>query len=116
MMKDVVEQIWNDYLEAYGNVLPEERRRLLQKSLSDDVVSTNPAEETEGFEGLLVHVEQFQQRLPGAYFKLNKLLFHHEQALAEWTLYKSDGSALRTARTYGRFDGQGRLKQLTGFF
>jgi len=116
MTKDAVEQIWKSYLEAYGNVSTEERKRLLRECLSDDVVSTNPGEESLGFEALVAHVEQFQQRLPGSYFKLNKLLFHHEQVLSEWTLYKSDDTALRTAHTYARFDDQGRITQLTGFF
>jgi hypothetical protein len=116
MTKDAVEQIWKFYLEAYGNVSVEERRRLLGQCVSDDVVSTNPGEEFSGYEGLVAHVEQFQQRLPGAYFKNNKLLFHHEQVLSEWTLYKSDDTALRTAHTYARFDDEGRITHLTGFF
>lgn len=116
MTKEAVEQIWNTYLEAYGNVSAEERRRLLQESVSVDVVSTNPGEETRGFESLLAHVEQFQQRLPGAHFKIDKLLFHHKQVLTEWTLFKSDDTPLRTAHTYGHFDDQGRLKKLIGFF
>ena len=116
MTKDAVEVIWKSYLEAYGDVAPEERKRLLRQSVSEDVVSSNPGEELSGFEGLVEHVEQFQQRLPGAYFKLDKLMFHHEQVLVEWTLHKSDGTALRTAHTYGRFGEQGLLSQLTGFF
>jgi len=116
MTKDAVEQVWNSYLEAYGNVAPEKRESLLRESVSDDVVSTNPGEETQGFASLLTHIDQFQQRLPGAYFKINKLLFHHEQVLAEWTLYKSDETPLRSAHTYGVFDDQGRLKKLIGFF
>lgn len=116
MTKDTAEQIWISYLEAYGNVTSEERRRLLKQTVSDDIQSTNPGDEFNGLEDLIAHVEQFQQRLPGAYFKLNKLLFHHEQALSEWTLYKSDGTPLRTANTYGRFNDQERITQLTGFF
>jgi hypothetical protein len=116
MTKEAVEQIWNAYLKAYGNVSTEERRRLLWESVSSDVRSINPAEETQGFEGLLAHVEEFQHRLPGAYFKINKLLFHHEEVLAEWTLYKSDETPLRTAYTHGLFNDQGRLKKLVGFF
>jgi hypothetical protein len=116
MTREAVEQIWNAYLQAYGNVSTEERRRLLRASVSDDVLSTNPGEETQGFESLVTHVEQFQQRLPGAYFKINKLLFHHDEVLTEWTLYKSDETPLSTAHTHGVFDDQGHLKKLTGFF
>ena len=116
MTKDAVEQVWNSYLKAYGNVSSEERRRLLTQSVSDDVVSTNPGDEAHGFESLVAHVEQFQQRLPGAYFTINSLRFHHAQVLTEWTLFKADGTALTTAHTYGVFDDQGRLKKLIGFF
>jgi hypothetical protein len=116
MTKEAAEQIWGKYLEAYGKVSTEERRRLLRECVSDDVLSTNPGEQTHGFEELLAHVEQFQQRLPGAYFKLNKLLFHHDEVLAEWTLYKSDEIPLRTAHTHGVFENQGRLRKLIGFF
>lgn len=84
--------------------------------MTDDVVSTNPAEESHGYDALLEHVENFQQRLPGTYFKLNKLLSHHDQVLLEWTLYKVDDAAVTTAHTHGVFNDQGCLKQLTGFF
>jgi SnoaL-like domain len=116
MTKDAVQQVWTSYLEAYGNVSAEDRLRLLTKSVSDDVLSTNPGDETQGLERLVAHVEQFQQRLPGSYFTINSLKFHHEQVLTEWTLYKADGTAVTTAHTYGVFNNQGRLKKLIGFF
>jgi hypothetical protein len=116
MTKDAVEQVWNSYLEAYGNVSTEDRQRLLTESVSHDVLSTNPGDETQGLEALVAHVEQFQQRLPGSYFKINSLRFHHEQVLTEWTLYKADGTAVTTAHTYGVFNDQGRLKKLIGFY
>jgi predicted ester cyclase len=116
MTKDAVEGIWNAYLEAYGDVSTEDRRRLLTQSVSDDVLSTNPGDETQGLENLLEHVEQFQRRLPGSYFKINSLKFHHDQVLTEWTLYKADGSPVTTACTYGVFNDKGRLKKLVGFF
>jgi hypothetical protein len=116
MTRDAVEQLWNAYLEAYGDVSTEDRLRLLTESVSDDVLSTNPGDETQGLESLLTHVEQFQKRLPGSYFKINALKFHHEQVLTEWTLYKADGTPVTTAHTYGVVNEQGRLNKLIGFF
>jgi len=116
MTKSAIEQVWNAYLEAYGDVSSEDRLRLLKESVSDDVLSTNPGDETHGLENLVAHVEQFQRRLPGSYFKINSLKFHHEQVLTEWTLYKADGTAVTTAHTYGVFNDEGRLKKLIGFF
>lgn len=116
MKKDAVEQVWNAYLAAYGDVSAEERKRLLRESVSDDIVSENPSDEANGIDALIAHVERFQQRLPGAYFKINSLKFHHDQVLTEWTLYKADGTVVTTAHTYGALDGQGRIKKLIGFF
>jgi hypothetical protein len=116
MTKEAIEQIWSAYLQAYGNVSAEERKRLLQQSVSDDVVSQNPGEQTQGLEPLLAHIEQFQQRLPGAHIEIDKLTFHHQHVLTEWTLYRSDDTPLRTAHTYGIFNEHGLLKQLIGFF
>lgn len=116
MTKGAIEEVWNAYLKAYGGVSSEDRRRLLSESVSGDVLSTNPGDETQGLESLVAHVEEFQRRLPGSYFTMNSLKFHHEQALAEWTLYKADGTAVTTACTYGVFNDEGRLKKLIGFF
>jgi hypothetical protein len=116
MTKEAVERVWNAYLKAYGDVTPEDRRRLLTESISEDVLSTNPGDEAHGLEALIEHVEQFQKRLPGSYFTINSLKFHHEQVLAEWTLYKADRTAVTTAHTYGVFNDAGLLKKLIGFF
>jgi predicted ester cyclase len=116
MKKDAVELVWNAYLEAYGNVSAEERKRLLGESVSDDVISENPGDEAHGIDALTAHIERFQQRIPDSYFKINSLKFHHEQVLTEWTLYKADGAVVTTAHTYGVLNDQGRLKKLSGFF
>lgn len=116
MTKDAVEKIWKDYLKSYSDVSSDERQQLLQATVSEDIISSNPGEESRGLEAVIAHVNQFQQRMPGAYFTLNKLFFHHDQVLAEWTLFKSDATPLRTAYTYGLFNDQAKLKQLTGFF
>lgn len=116
MTKEVAEQVWNAYLEAYGSVSAEDRKRLLGESVSDDVVSENKADEMHGIDALVAHIEKFQQRLPGAYFKIDTLKFHHGQSLAELTLFKADGGEVAKAHTYGVFNDQDRLKKLTGFF
>lgn len=116
MKKDDVERLWKIYLEAYGPVSSRERRLLLSECVTEDVVSTNPDEELQGFENLAAHIDQFQQRIPGAYFQLDKLHFHHDQVLAQWTLVKDDATALATGYTYGSLHVSQRLKRLTGFF
>ena len=116
MTKDTLQQTYNSYLDAYSDVTADERERLLKQSVTHDVVFTNPTGDGQGFGTLVEHIEQFQKRSPGAYFKSNKLLAHHGQFLSEWTMYKKDGSEVTTAHTHARFNEQGRLTHLVGFF
>ena len=84
-------------------------------STTDEVISINPDGESHGFGNLVEHIEQFQKQKPGAYFKSNKLIAHHDQFLSEWTMYSKDGLAVATAHTYGRFDEKGLITYLIGF-
>ena len=83
MTKDALQQTYNSFLGAYGDIGSTERERLLRQSVTDDVISINPDGESHGFGNLVEHVEQFQKQKPGAYFKSNKLIAHHDQFLAE---------------------------------
>jgi hypothetical protein len=116
MNTDTIEQLFKSYLDAYADIAPAERERLLRQSVSDDVGFTNPTGDGKGFSNLIEHIEGFQKRAPGAYFKSNKLLAHHGELLAEWALFKKDGSEFTTGHTYGRLNEQGRLTHLAGFF
>ena len=116
MNKSTLHQVWAFYLEAYSDIAPAERERLLRKSVSDDVVFTNPNGEGRGLANLLEHIRQFQEKSPGAYFKSNELLAHHGQLLSKWTMHKWDGSEIATAHTFARTNEQGQLTNITGFF
>ena len=116
MTKEIFQDTYNSYLSAYGDIGSSERERVLRQCVTDDVVSILPNEENHGLIKLLQHIEQFQQKRPGSYFKSNKLSIHHAQFLAELTLYSKDGSAIATAHTYGRCNEQGLITYLIGFF
>ena len=116
MTKDTLQQTYNSYLGAYSDIGATERKRLLQQSVTDDVISVNPNGESRGLDNLVEHIEQFQKQKTGATFKSNKLIAHHDQFLSEWTMYGKDGSAAATAHTYGRFNEQGLITYLIGFF
>jgi hypothetical protein len=113
---DTLQQTYNSYLGAYSYIAPTERERLLRQSVAKDVISINPEGESHGISDLLKHIEQFQEQKPGAFFKGNKLIAHHDQFLSEWTMYGKDGSAVATAHTYGRFNERGLITYLIGFF
>jgi hypothetical protein len=117
MTIETLQQLWTSYLDAFGDVTPAERERLLRQGVTDDIVFSNPTgEEGHGFGKLVEHVGQFQKKNPGGYFKSNKLFTHHGQLLSEWTMHKKDGSELATGHTYARFDEDGRLTHTAGFW
>jgi hypothetical protein len=116
MNTDTIEQLFKSYLDAYADIAPAERERLLRQSVSDDVVFTNPTGDGKGFSNLIEHIEGFQKRAPGGYFRSSQLLTHHGELLAEWTLYRNDGSEFLTGHTFARLNEQGRLTHLAGFF
>jgi hypothetical protein len=62
MTRDTLQQTYNSYLGAYSDIGATERKRQLQQSVADDVISINPDGESRGFENLVEHIEQFQKQ------------------------------------------------------
>lgn len=116
MTIDTLQLLWKSYLDAYADIAPAERERLLRESVTDDVVFTSPALEGQGFGNLVEHIEQFQKQMPGKYFKSNKILTHHGQLLSDVMLHNKDGSEFRPAQIFARFNEQRRLTHVAGFF
>jgi hypothetical protein len=116
MSKKETGAIWNSYLEAYGNVSKEDREQLLRQSVAHNVISLNPGDECQGIEALTKHIEVFQTRMAGAYFKMNKLQVHHDHLLSEWTLFNGDNAAIATGHTHAKFNDEGLITDLCGFF
>jgi hypothetical protein len=116
MTLETLQQIWKTYQDAWADIAADERERLLRQSVTDDVIFTAPPYEGQGLGNLVKHMEQFQERVPGAHFKSNKLLTQHSQLISEWTMYNKDGSEFLTSYSYARFNEQGRLTHLAGFW
>ena len=116
MTLETLQQIWKTYQDAWADIAVDERERLLRQSVTDDVIFTAPPYEGHGLGELVKHMEQFQEQVPGAHFKSNKLLTQHGQLISEWTMYNKDGSVSLTSYSYARFNEQGRLTDLAGFW
>jgi hypothetical protein len=107
---------WNTYQAAWGPISEEERHRLLQKSVSDDILYSDPASQTHGVEELVVRIGRSQQQFAGAYFQNDSFLEHHDQGLFQWTMFDGNRAVFVKGTSYGRFGDDGRLVQATGFF
>lgn len=116
MSTETVEQKWDSYLAAYGPIASDERERLLKQSVADDVVFTNPGGKGQTRAGLISHIEDFQRKIPGAYFKTEKVFVHHGEILAVWSMYKHEGAMVATGYNFIRPDFDGRFSYMAGFF
>ena len=113
---DTLQKLWKNYQDAWADISPSERERLLRASTAEDVVFTSPNAKGQGFGNLLAHIADFQTQFPGAYFRNNRLFEQHGQLLSEWTMFNRDGSEFLTAHSYAQCNDGGRLTHLAGFW
>jgi hypothetical protein len=116
MQTETLEQRWNSYMTAFGAVAADERERLLEQSVAEDVVFTNPGAEGQSRAALMAHIEKFQQANPGAYFSTDKLYAQTDKLLAIWSMYRADGAKVATGYNFVRPDQDGRFSYMAGFF
>ncbi len=107
---------WNTYQAAWGPIPEAERRELLAQSVSDAIVYTDPASQVEGVQALAERIAASQERFTGYTFRNDDFLEHHGQALFHWTMYDATGAVFVRGASFGRFGGDGRIIQATGFF
>ncbi len=107
---------WTTYQAAWSDIADDERRALLVESVDKNCVYADPTDRCEGIDALIAHIEGSQKKMPGARFRNDKFLVHHDQGLSEWTMFDGEGSVFTTGTSYARFGADGRLTRMTGFF
>jgi hypothetical protein len=108
--------IWTAYQAAWGPVADDVRQHLLDESVGDDILYTDPTSQVQGRRALTARIAMTQQTFAGAYFKNDSFLAHHDQGLFHWTMFDRDGRPFVTGTSFARFGPDGRLAQATGFF
>ncbi len=116
MTDNELRTIFQNYLDAFATTSLTEQERLLQSSITDNVVFTNPGVEGSGIRNLLAHINGFQRKFPGGRFRINWLRQQHGQALSEWTQLDQDASELITAHSYAQLNEEGRITHWAGFW
>jgi hypothetical protein len=107
---------WNTYQAAWSRVSDGERQRMLDESVAPDCVYTDPASVSHGHRELTAKMQTTQRNFPGATFRNDKFAHHHGEAVSDWTMFDGNGRAIFTGTSYARYDGDGRLARMTGFF
>jgi hypothetical protein len=116
MSTETLEQRWSEYMAAFGTVAEDERERLLERSVSEDVIFTNPGGEGKSRAGLSAHIATFQKGNPGAYFSTEKVYAQTDKLLVVWSIYKRDGTKVATGYNFVTPDRDGRFNYMAGFF
>ncbi len=117
MTDETLQTLWKTYQHAWSEVSPEQRLRMLQASVAQDVTFTSPDSDEQGIDQLVATIITFQEQLPGAYFRSTTLRQQHGQLFSAWTMFDRDDAPLVNGHSYARFDGQGgRLTFLAGFW
>lgn len=116
MQAAMLEQHWKSYVAAFNTVTEEERAQLLEQSVADDVVFTNPGGDGKSRAGLIAHIGNFQKARPGLYFSTDKLYAQPDKLLAIWSMYKADGIKVATGYNFVLPDQDGRFNYMAGFF
>ena len=116
MIDDSMAQRWTSYMGAFAAATDHERERLLEGSVSEDVVFTNPGSEGRGRAGLSAHIQHFQAANPGAYFNTERLFEQKNTLLAIWSMYKQDGTKVATGYNFVTPHSDGLFAYMAGFF
>lgn len=107
---------WNAYMLAFGSDQSEERERLLQQSVSGDVIFTNPGGNGKSRATLSAHIADFRAKMPGMYFGTDKVFVTQGELLAVWSMYKPDNTKVATGYNFVRLDQAGHFEYMAGFF
>jgi hypothetical protein len=89
---------------------------LLEQSVSPECIYTDPLTQVQGYDALANYMEAFQKNTPGGAFVTTNLQEHHDQSLAQWNMVDGEGKVISPGTSFARYDADGRLKQMTGFF
>ncbi len=108
--------VWETYAQAWSRVDQARRQQLLEQSVSPECIYTDPLIQVQGHDALSNYMESFQKNTPGRTFVTTNFQEHHDQSLAQWNMADGEGKVLSPGTSFARYDADGRLKQMTGFF
>lgn len=106
------------YVGAWNQPDEAARRRLLERSCSDDVSYTDPSVHLVGRAALVGHARRFAERWPGAEIVVTGPIDEHHQRWIRfrWRVVGAGGAPLRQGVDFAELDGDGRLRRVVGFF
>ena len=109
-------QTWLTYSQAWKVPTAQEKRVLMEKSLNQDCVYTDPMTQAKGWDELLAYMLKFHEDVPGGFFETIQFMTHNNRSVARWQMRNAQNETIGDGISYVEFDNDGRLKTMTGFF
>jgi hypothetical protein len=111
-----LDSLMRQYVAAWSEPDPAERRRLLEAVWDEHGRYTDPISDAAGRAELDALIGAFLNRNPGARFSLNDTPDHHHGYVRFfWTLRFANGREL-PGMDYGEVSSEGKLTRIVGFF
>ena len=109
-------QTWLTYSQAWKAATAKEKLALMEKSLNQDCVYTDPLKQAKGWDELLAYMLKFHEDVPGGSFETIEFMTHNNRSVARWQMRNAQNETMGDGISYAEFDNDGRLKTMTGFF
>jgi hypothetical protein len=104
------------YLGAWNTVDAEERDRLLERAVSDDVSFADPMKHLVGRAALSAHIGEVRSQYPEVLFAPDGELDQHNHFLRQAWIARIDGETLLRGVDIDDVGPDGRLTRIIGFF
>jgi hypothetical protein len=111
-----VDQTLLDYFAAWNETDADARRRLLQRSVSDDVELIDPTGCWQGFDGLSERIANYHAAAPGtAVMPASGVDAHNSVERYAWKIVDPGGNDLMDGLDITERDADGRLQRILMF-
>lgn len=115
-MKKSAQEIWETYVSSWQAKTEAERKRLYEQALRPDCTYSDPLTVAHGWQQLTDYMAQFHEQIPGGHFVTREFIAHHDCSIARWDMMNGKGEKISDGMSYGKYDDEGRLHKMTGFF
>jgi hypothetical protein len=110
-----VDAVIGNYFRAWNEVDPEQRRFLLERSVTSDVELVDPTGRWQGVEGLSERICNYLSSAPGTrVVPSSDVDAHHDLARYSWSVVDDGGEIIEGLDVVERA-GDGRLKRISMF-
>jgi hypothetical protein len=115
-MNDPYQTTWEAYASSWQVASAQDKRALYEQCLAPDCEYNDPLIKTKGHDELLAYMLGFHQQIPGGHFVTKYFRAHNNQSIVRWDMKTGDGTVVGEGISYGKYNAQGKLIAMTGFF